>query len=279
VALKRKLEPRFFGKRHVFQRFAKEGELRALYKGRVGNDVRYLQWYLGVPVTGTYDNATFNAVRKKQAETGLVTDGSCGPATQKKWGLTDYIVHIYERDKVRFYGTPYGSKTYPVRTLKQWAYLEGLDRVYNLAFFSMTAGTDKYGAIKGRTVTYLKANGKDVGYGGVPQRIKVNEGNVCGGYKAAILNGQRQAVSAWGARARNANGLLKDGRYFQVQSIYKVTERAIADFMMPYKVDIMLLQDGGGSVGFYDARTDSLIAAELEGANGRPVASVMGVIL
>jgi peptidoglycan hydrolase-like protein with peptidoglycan-binding domain len=254
--------------------------MRALYKGMSGNDVKYLQWFLGIKVTGYFDTLTDSRVREKQRESNLVADGSVGPASQKRWGLTDYIVHIYERDKVRFYGTPYGSKVYPMRTLKQWAYLEGLDRVYNLAFFSVNGnGTDKYGTIKGRTVTYLKANGKDVGYGGVPQRIKVNEGNVCGGYKAAILNGQRQAVSTWGARARNANGLLKDGRYFQVQSIYKVTERAIADFMMPYKVDIMLLQDGGGSVGFYDARTDSLIAAELEGANGRPVASVMGVIL
>ena len=107
--------------------------MRALYKGRTGNDVKYLQWYLGVPVTGTFDTTTYNAVRKKQAETGLVADGSCGPATQKKWGLTDYIVHIYDRKDVWFAGTPYGSKEYPLRTLKQWATLENADRVYNLS--------------------------------------------------------------------------------------------------------------------------------------------------
>lgn len=253
--------------------------MRALYKGRTGNDVRYLQWYLGVPVTGTFDTTTYNAVRKKQAETGLVADGSCGPATQKKWGLTDYIVHIYDKDKVWFAGTPYGSKEYPLRTLKQWATLENADRVYNLAFFnSQGSGVDKYGAIRGRTLTYLKAKGKDVGYGGVPQRMTVNNGNICGGYKVGIENGRKQSVSSSGARSRNANGLLKDGRYFQVQSIYNVTEKALVDFMAQnYAVDLLLFQDGGGSTGFYDRTRDALIAPEKEGSNGRPVASVVCV--
>lgn len=252
--------------------------MRALYKGRTGNDVRCLQWYLGVPVTGTYDNATFNAVRKKQAETGLVTDGSCGPATQKKWGLTDYIVHIYDPKDVWFAGTVYGSKAYPLRTLKQWASLEGADRVYNLAFFAMNEGTDKYGTIKGRTVTYVKAQGKDLGYGGAPQRMTVNPGNICGGYKVGIENGRKQTVSSWGARSRNANGRLKDGRYFQVQSIYNVTEKGLVDFMANnYDVDLLLFQDGGGSTGFYDRTRDALIAPEKEELNGRPVASVVCV--
>ena len=243
--------------------------MRALYKGRTGNDVRYLQWYLGVPVTGTFDTNTYNAVRKKQAETGLVVDGSCGPATQKKWGLTDYIVHIYDRKDVWFAGTPYGSKEYPLRTLKQWATLENADRVYNLAFFAMK---------EGRTVNYVKGKGKDLGYGGVPQRMTVNNGNICGGYKVGIENGRKQGVSSWGARSRNANGLLKDGRYFQVQSIYNVTEKALVDFMAQnYAVDLLLFQDGGGSTGFYDRTRDALIAPEKEGSNGRPVASVVCV--
>jgi peptidoglycan hydrolase-like protein with peptidoglycan-binding domain len=231
--------------------------MRALYKGRTGNDVRYLQYFLGIKVDGSFGAATETAVKNKQRQTGLVVDGSVGPATQKKWGLTDYIVHIYDKDKVWFAGTPYGSKEYPLRTLKQWAALENADRVYNLAFFnSQGSGVDKYGAIRGRTLTYLKAKGKEVG----------------------IENGRKQGVSSSGARSRNANGLLKDGRYFQVQSIYNVTEKALVDFMAQnYAVDLLLFQDGGGSTGFYDRTRDALIAPEKEGSNGRPVASVVCV--
>lgn len=253
--------------------------MRALYKGRMGNDVRYLQWFLGITADGSFGNATETAVKNKQRQTGLVADGSVGPATQKKWGLTDYIVHIYDKAQVWFAGTPYGSKEYPLRTLKQWAVLENADRVYNLAFFnSQGSGTDKYGVIKGRTLTYLKAKGKDVGYGGVAERIVIDNDNVCGGYKVAIKDGKRQSVSTWGTRARNANGLLKDGRYFHVQSIYTVTEKAIADFMQNnYQIALMLIQDSGGSTGFYDRTSDALIAPEKEGTNGRPVASVVCV--
>jgi peptidoglycan hydrolase-like protein with peptidoglycan-binding domain len=252
--------------------------MRALYKGRTGNDVRYLQYFLGIKVDGSFGAATETAVRNKQRQTGLVVDGSVGPATQKKWGLTDYIVHIYDRKDVWFAGTPYGSKEYPLRTLKQWATLEGADRVYNLALFAMQGGYDQYGTIKGRTVNYVKAKGKDLGYGGVPQRMTVNDGNICGGYKVGIENGKKQTVSSSGARSRNANGLLKDGRYFQVQSIYNVTEKALVDFMAQnYAVDLLLFQDGGGSTGFYDRTKDAHIAAEKEGSNGRPVASVVCV--
>ena len=253
--------------------------MRALYKGRTGNDVKYLQWFLGVQATGTFDESTEKAVKAKQAEMGLTQDGSVGPATQKKWGLTDYIVHIYDKEQVWFAGTPYGSKEYPLRTLKQWAVLEGADRVYNLAFFNTQgSGFDKYGAIKGRTLTYLKAKGKDVGYGGVAERIVIDNDNVCGGYKVAIKDGKRQSVSTWGARTRNANGILKDGRYFHVQSIYTVTEKAITDFMQNnYPIALMLIQDSGGSTGFYDRTKDCHIAAEKEGTNGRPVASVVCV--
>ena len=138
--------------------------MRALYKGRTGNDVRYLQYFLGIKVDGSFGAATETAVKNKQRQTGLVVDGSVGPATQKKWGLTDYIVHIYDKDKVWFAGTPYGSKEYPLRTLKQWATLENADGVYKLAFFnSQGSGVDQYGAIRGRTLTYQKAKGKDVG--------------------------------------------------------------------------------------------------------------------
>lgn len=245
--------------------------MRVLQKNMSGNDIRYLQWFLGIPVTGFFDAATVQAVKTKQKATGLKDDGSVGPATQLKWGLTDYIVHIYDPKDIWFAGDAYEKPTHPLRTLKEWAELEGADRVYNLSLFEMKTG---------RTVNYLKASGNDVGYGGVPQRMSVNPGNICGGYKVPILFGETQTVSSVGARSRNANGLLKDGRYFQIQSIYNVTEKAIRDFMAKnYKVGIMLMQDGGGSTGFYDRTKNALIAPEKEGQNGRPVASVVCVKL
>ena len=253
--------------------------MRNLRKGINGEDVRYLQWFLGTKCTGTFDEDTEKAVKAKQYADGLAMDGSVGPATQKKWGLTDYIVHVYDKDEVWFAGTSYGSREYPLRTLKQWAILENADRVYNLAFFNTQGtGVDKYGTIKGRTLTYLKAKGKDVGYGGVAERLTIDNENICSGYKLAIKDGKRFAVSTWGNRARNANGLLADGRYFHVQSLYGVTEKAITDFMLAnYKVALMLIQDSGGSTGFYDRTKDCHIAAEKEGPNGRPVASVVCV--
>jgi len=44
-----------------------------------------------------------------------------------------------------------------------------------------------------------------------------------------------------------------------------------------YDVDLLLIQDSGGSTGFYDRKKDVLLAGEREGTNGRPVASVVCV--
>ena len=253
--------------------------LRALRQGMTGNDVRYLQYTLGITVDGSFGPATEKAVKEKQKQTGLVADGSVGSATQKKWGLSDFIVHIYDKDQVWFAGTKYGSPSYPLRTLKQWAELEGADYVFNLAFFNMSgSGSDKYGVIKGRTLTYLKAKGYDVGYGGTSEKLTIDANNICAGYKVGIVNGKAKSVSLTGKRARNANGQLQDGRYFHVQSVTTATEHELVQYMLKnYDVDLLLIQDAGGSTGFYDRKKDVLLAGEREGANGRPVASVVCV--
>lgn len=243
-----------------------------------GNDVRYMQYLIGINVDGSFGPATTKAVKDWQGKNGLVADGSVGPATQKKMGLTDFIVHIYDKDQVWFAGTKYGSPSYPLRTLKQWAELEKADKVYNLAFFNMSGGTDQYGAIKGRTVTYLKGKGYDIGYGGTVEKLKIDSNNICAGYKVGVVNGLRKSVSTVGKRCRNANGQLKNGRYFHVQSVTVNTEKELVDYMLKnYAVDLLLIQDAGGSTGFYDRIKDTLIAGEKEGVNGRAVASVVCV--
>lgn len=258
--------------------------MRALRQGCVGEDVKWMQINLnkyGAKLTpdGSFGQLTKEAVKKYQKTHNLEVDGSCGPATQKSLGISDFIVFILDPKEYKLWiaGTPYGSSSYPLRTLKQWAEIEGADETWNLAFFNMTgSGKDKYGAIKGRTLTYVKGKGKDIGYGGTPEKLSFDANNVFAGYKLAIKNGVKHPVSASGQRARNANGQLKDGRFFIVQSVTKQTEIAIVNYMANnYKVDTMFIQDAGGSTGYYNAKDRYLIAGEREGTNGRPVATAI----
>lgn len=254
--------------------------MRALRKGHSGNDVRYLQYKLGLTVDGSFGPATEKALKKKQSLLGLKADGSCGPATQKTMGMGDFIVWAFDPKKVWFAGTPYNSPSYPIRYLKDWARMENADFVFNLAFFNLNGnGTDKYHVpIKGRTLTYVRGKGKDIGYGGTAEKITVDSNNICAGYKVAIKDGKSQFVSLVGKRARNANGVLADGRYFHIQSVTKCTEAAMRDYMLRnYNVKTMLIQDSGGSTGFYDRTKNALLAGEREGSNGRPVATVVCV--
>ena len=253
--------------------------MRTLRKGTRGEDVRNLQYFLGIDADGSFGNGTQTAVKNKQKQTGLVADGSVGKQTQAKWGLSDFRVHIYDKNQVWFAGTPYNEVVKPLCNLKAWATKEKADYVFNLAFFNMSGvGSDQYGVIKGRTVTYLKAKGYDVGYGGTSEKLTIDANNICAGYKVGIVNGKAKSVSLTGKRARNANGLLKDGRYFHVQSVTTATEHALVQHMIKnYDVDLLLIQDAGGSTGFYDRKKDVLLAGEREGANGRPVASVVCV--
>lgn len=253
--------------------------MRALKRGCKGADVKYLQLLLDIDVDGSFGPGTQNAVKNYQASHDLVVDGCCGPATQKSLGLNDFMVTILDPKELKLWcaGTPYGSTSYPLRTLKQWADLENADEVWNLAFFNMSgSGKDKFGAIKGRTLTYVRAKGFDVGYGGTDEKIYFDTNNGFAGYKLAIKDGKRLSVSAVGSRARNANGRLKDGRFFIVQTVTKQTESAVAKYMASnYDVDIMFIQDSGGSTGYYNKAKNAIIAAELEGTQGRPVATVI----
>ena len=261
--------------------------MRTLRDGCRGEDVRYLQHILNnrlqdlpaLEVDGRFGPITKTYVQKLQTRSGLKSDGSVGPKTRAAWGLDDFHVHTFTKDaKLWVAGTPYGAKEYPLRTLKEWAKLEGATFTWNLAFFNMTgSGSDQYGPIKGRTLTYVKAKGRTVGYNssiGTEERITLNDDNVFAGYKLAIKDGKACQVSKTGKRARNATGLLKDGRFVIVQTVTTATEKALVDYMLAhYDMDLLLIQDGGGSVGMYDAEDDVLIAGEREGTNGRPVAT------
>ena len=261
--------------------------MRTLYNGcSRGEDVKYLQYLLiqngyDVAMDGSFGPLTEKAVKQYQKAHNLKDDGSVGPKTRKVMGLTDFMVWILDPKEYELWtaGTKYGSESYPLKTLETWCREENADMTWNLAFFNRSDGgkkKDQYGVIKGRTITYVKSKGYDVGYGGTKERLWFDSKNGFAGYKLAVKNGVRKSVSTSGKRARNANGQLKDGRFFVVQSVNKQTEYAIVSHMVTnYKVDTMFIQDAGGSTGFYYKKKDALIACEREGSNGRPVATVV----
>lgn len=266
--------------------------MRTLKRGCVGDDVKWLQFRLNeelhythpnaydlIKVDGSFGGITEAMVKSYQRLVGLDDDGSCGPLTQRSLELSDFMVWILDpkKDKIWVAGTPYTGKVYPLKTLKQWANEEGSELTWNLAFFNMTGtGDDKYGPIKGRTLTYCRGKGYDIGYGGTQEKVYIDADNKFAGYKVAIIDGLRAGGSMVGLRARNANGRLADGRIFVVQTLSKKTEYAVVSHMLKnYDVELMLIQDSGGSTGAYFTKDNALIACEKEGKDGRPVATVL----
>ena len=177
-----------------------------------------------------------------------------------------------------FAAAPYGTASKPAKTLKTWAAEEQADVVYNLCLFNMTgSGSDQYGVIKGRTLQYLKAKNVDCGYGGTTEHLAVSPGNVVSGVKVAVRDGVVLAGLDKGSfRSRNMIGALADGRIIVVQSSDGCTEEQVARYAAKqYAIDLLLVQDAGGSTGMYRVSDGYLFAPEKEGTDGRPVCSVV----
>lgn len=177
-----------------------------------------------------------------------------------------------------FAAAPYGAASKPAKTLKTWAAEEGADVVYNLCLFNMQgSGSDQYGVIKGRTLQYLRAQGVDCGYGGTAEHLTVSPGNVVAGVKVAVRDGVvLSGLDKSTYRSRNMLGELADGRIIVVQSSDGCTEEQVARYAAGrYTIDLLLVQDAGGSTGMYRAEDGYLFAPEKEGTDGRPVCSVV----
>ena len=177
-----------------------------------------------------------------------------------------------------FAAAPYSAASKPAKTLKTWAAEEQADVVYNLCLFNMTgSGSDQYGVICGRTLQYLKAKGVDCGYGGTAEHLTVSSGNVVAGVKVAVRDGVvLSGLDKSSYRSRNMIGALADGRIIVVQSSDGCTEEQVARYAAnQYAVDLLLVQDAGGSTGMYRVSDGYLFAPEREGADGRPVCSVV----
>ena len=177
-----------------------------------------------------------------------------------------------------FAAAPYGAASKPAKTLKTWAAEEQADVVYNLCLFNMTgSGSDQYGVIRGRTLQYLKAKGVDCGYGSTAEHLTVSPGNVVTGVKVAVRDGVvLSGLDKGSFRSRNMIGALADGRIIVVQSSDGCTEEQVARYAAKqYAIDLLLVQDAGGSTGMYRVSDGYLFAPEREGADGRPVCSVV----
>ena len=177
-----------------------------------------------------------------------------------------------------FAAAPYGAASKPAKTLRQWAAEEGADVVYNLCLFNMTGtGSDQYGVIRGRTLQYLRAKDVDCGYGGTAERLTVSPGNVVSGVKVAVRDGVvLSGLDKSTYRSRNMIGELADGRIIVVQSSDGCTEEQVARYAAGrYTIELLLVQDAGGSTGMYRTSDGYLFAPEKEGTDGRPVCSVV----
>lgn len=184
------------------------------------------------------------------------------------------IVHVFDQTywSVRFGGTPYKTRPRKADKAREWATGEcdgrKADIVYNLAYFNMADYS---------TVNYVHALGYDVGYGGVPERVVINNDNVCGGYAVGIRDNSVVIGKGGTSRTRNGIGITALGRIVVAQSTAKITERnfclAVAEQVSMYykdRVKLFLMEDGGGSTQMYSAISKLGIAPE----GGRKVPTV-----
>lgn len=186
------------------------------------------------------------------------------------------IVHVFKPTywSVHFAGTYVNDTPKRIDKAKEWALSEKADICYNLAFFNLSTKV---------TENYVKGNYKDFGYGGIPERLTVSPGNICGGYALGIKNGEIIMGTGDGrSRTRNGIGVTKLGSIVIAQSTHKITERnfckEVATQVASYFkdcVNFFLMEDGGSSTQSYSNFSKLTIAPE----GGRKVATVSCVNL
>lgn len=178
--------------------------------------------------------------------------------------------------------TPYAVKPKKCQPLYKWANDNpDADLVLNLAYFNLNNTQTRSLGVVYNTIQYLKSQrlGGDVSYGGKGERITLPNGDIVGGFSTLIKDGKIK--TQWSnARSRNGLGITNDGRYIVAQSskmTYRTFSKEILNYAKKNGTDVKLFveNDGGGSVGTYNAHSKQLFAPEKEGGNGRSVASVL----
>lgn len=197
-----------------------------------------------------------------------------------------YIINVFNPNEwdLKFDSTFYPTKPKKCQTLKKWSEDNDADLTSNLCFFNFMSSK----ALPGYTIQYLRIPrlGGDCGYGSnsTTELITLPNGDAVSGWSAtkqpAIRNNQLIYNPVRDFRAKNAFGITTSGKYFSMQSsgvtAVQAANHAIS-FIKKYHNDsirLMVWLDGGGSVGTYSSRANTLYAPLKEGAYGRKVCSV-----
>lgn len=167
------------------------------------------------------------------------------------------------------------------KSLKTWCNQEGADLCYNGTWFNMPTSANKSKNIAYDTVCYMVGKGKQIGYGGIYERIAFNSANIIGGCILGIKDDKLKTNDTATLTTRNGIGETTDGRFFMVQTTSMTNKSCCTKTLnwihKNYKTNVktFILEDGGGSVGVYSSRSKLLWAPKKEGSDGRYVSNVI----
>lgn len=158
-----------------------------------------------------------------------------------------YIINTYDLNIYDFW---FAGPPNKMRAVTDWALGQNAELCWNLGLFEWSGQSD----------TYVHSRGKDICYGGenFSDVLWVNAANACRGYSNGIKNGVLDIRKTLGGSAlRNGIGRTTSGEIIIAQSDTAVTEKIFCTNVNKIlqgrgkKVELFLLQDGGGSVSEY----------------------------
>ena len=197
-----------------------------------------------------------------------------------------YVIHVLNQNqwKIDFTGAIFiNDKTnLQSKTLQGWVSEYKATIGWNLAFFNFDTAANRAKGCANRVLEYTRdSKGITHSYDGgnlTNERLTLNNGATCGGWKLAVKDGVQKDFDRSTKRTRNFNGLTTDGRYIHAQSTSLVTEKDAIQYIINYistyynvKIKLLLVQDAGGSTQFYCSNSKQYVAGE----GGRKIPSIV----
>ena len=184
---------------------------------------------------------------------------------------------VYGATDVYFAGQKEGTKT--IKTCREWATSENAHLYFNLGVFDMKTGESNC-YVKGTHMISDSSGATHGNIGGYSDILSINSSNQCKGYSNGIVIGKISINKPMGgSRTRNGIGITKRGHIIIAQCGHNATEKNFCEAVNAYvsarsqKVDLFLLEDGGGSTQEYSALSKLNFAPE----GGRRVATIVCV--
>ena len=204
-----------------------------------------------------------------------------------------YIVHFYDPKEwdLRACGSLRTNNNKKYQSLKYWDdnNNQSIKLIGNLCLFNYA--TAKYDPLATLHHLYIPRLGGNCGFSENPNSTKdyitlPNGDQISGwswnGSKQPIMKDDKfyevtKSFNAWAMV-----GVTSGGKYIVAKSSAACTQYAMANYIKSkayeyYKegIKLLLLEDGGGSVGLYSTKAKTLYAPKKEGVDGRKVCSVM----